>query len=453
MSVTRKKERETKNSDFDLKGVKVVIENLGPVSKAEIVLGDYTALIGPTNSGKTFIILAVNRLISSWVLFFDFYVNILYDEANNLLANKQKDTSSKDIKDLAVDRMDENLFKKAENKTKNMLYYLLKNGFLSIFGLDTKNLVSFGKEKARVSIEKDEHGKIEFVIDVSKKDISFSVEIATNYNNKLKETYIEKEIPLRMRGEFPGFLIDFQRHIPLFRFTRNPPYPKVGHIPAERMATMSAFAELIDFYAKSQGYRSIGNQESPSFSKPTIANFLGDYIKIINSLHRLKVSPNAEKLIEGKVNISKKIIQKIEYTNESNTVKPQAISSGISQLIPLVLMAESKMYPILTVEEPEVNLHANKAVEVAEYLWSLDTPMFITTHSEYFLMKMAHLSVSKGIHRQKTLKVYLLMNRTVMPLGISEKGELDEIKTIGDVINNLLSEIDDKEGKEHHADN
>jgi len=44
--------------------VQIIIENFGPIEKADIELGDFTAIIGPNASGKTFIINLVDGLMT-----------------------------------------------------------------------------------------------------------------------------------------------------------------------------------------------------------------------------------------------------------------------------------------------------------------------------------------------------------------------------------------------------
>lgn len=423
--------------DFSLRGLKITIENLGPIKKAEMDLGDYTALIGPTNSGKTFATLTVNRLVNSWTFFFSVYKANFYRKIEDKISTAIRKGNISDGNKFVENLINDNFFDRVKKETKETFAESSKNSFLSVFGLNQQELASFGQNGASASVEREVEGKIEF--NISKKDFSVSVDISKEYNANLKN---EVSKLIKSKKSIIRSVDSFFMHISPDLYFPHASYSIIGHIPAERMATMSSFTELMDFYAKSQGYRSIGTRDYPVFSKPTISNFLGDYLRAINMRQRFKMSTNAEKLIEGKLSRLRDKIQKLEYIHDSHAIKPQAISSGISQLIPLVVITESKLYPALTVEEPEVNLHANKHVEIAEYLWSLGVPMFITTHSDYFLMKMAHLWANQGANKSRDLKTYFLNNGIVTPLRISGNGELDEIKTIGAVINNLISEVD-----------
>jgi hypothetical protein len=52
-------------------------------------------------------------------------------------------------------------------------------------------------------------------------------------------------------------------------------------------------------------------------------------------------------------------------------------------------------------------------------------------------MRLAHLSKD---NKSKILRVYLLNEGHTSPLNINEKGEIEEIETIGRVMNKLLLE-------------
>ena len=91
------------------------------------------------------------------------------------------------------------------------------------------------------------------------------------------------------------------------------------------------------------------------------------------------------------------------------------------------------------IEEPELNLHAGAQVDIANYLSSLkNKKMFITTHSDIFTIQMAINHVKK---KEETLNIYLLNKGTVQKIEYTEKGDVEEIPTITDVIRNQVKEI------------
>ena len=75
-------------------------------------------------------------------------------------------------------------------------------------------------------------------------------------------------------------------------------------------------------------------------------------------------------------------------------------SSGIAQIIGILLPLRVWRGRLLIVEEPEVNLHPNLQLEVAEYLAeasrSRNIRIFLTTHSHYLLAKLSNL-YAKGV--------------------------------------------------------
>ncbi len=207
---------------------------------------------------------------------------------------------------------------------------------------------------------------------------------------------------------------------------------------------------IIDELARSKGLQILlpgasmpDNQEGKSI-KTSITEFISNYISSIQfnaNKKDYKISASGYNLIGGDLKVNKNIPLFIAFKQNENEIPFTLLSSGILQLIPIVLFAESN-YTFLLIEEPELNLHANKQVEVAEYLWKLTNEnnkrIFVTTHSDYLAMKLAHLSKH---NKNKSLKIYLLNNGVTKQLHIDENGELDEIETISNAINKLLSEI------------
>ena len=43
--------------------LRLIIEDFGPIEKTDLKFGDFTVIIGPNSSGKTFIIKIVKRLM------------------------------------------------------------------------------------------------------------------------------------------------------------------------------------------------------------------------------------------------------------------------------------------------------------------------------------------------------------------------------------------------------
>lgn len=72
-------------------------------------------------------------------------------------------------------------------------------------------------------------------------------------------------------------------------------------------------------------------------------------------------------------------------------------------------------------------------------MWGLvkekNKTVFVSTHSDYFLMRLARLSKD---NKKKSLKVYLLNEGITTPLTVDKNGNIEETPTIGKVLNRLL---------------
>jgi len=219
-------------------------------------------------------------------------------------------------------------------------------------------------------------------------------------------------------------------------------------IPTERLSVLVTMPNIIEDLAKSRGLQflfPIPSQGQPSQAgKPSLIEFMSNYLGAIQFITTSKrgISKNASDLVMGNLTLDFKLPYFINFSLGENSLPLNLISSGTLQLIPLVVLAESDLNNALLIEEPEINLHANKQVEVAEYLWKLvegkNKTVLVSTHSDYFVMKLAHLSKD---NKSKTLRVYLLNEGRTRPLNIDKSGEIEEIETIGEVLNKLLLEI------------
>ena len=118
------------------------------------------------------------------------------------------------------------------------------------------------------------------------------------------------------------------------------------------------------------------------------------------------------------------------------------IPYGYAQIVPIVLMLRSYRY--LVVDEPTLNLHADAQVKLADYLYDkvlADRRFIVTTHSDVFTVQLAVNHVKRGARSGKTLKVYLLNDGRAEEIMYTEKGDIESIPTITDVIKEQIREI------------
>jgi len=421
------------------KPVQIIIENFGPIEKADIELGDFTAIIGPNASGKTFIINLVDGLMTFASTTSMFIISTtVFRAVEEILVKKENKRYplSINMSEYSEDKINQVVDYVTEyiNKLKNQQNFDLGNiysQFFRYFQTDPKNLIRFGKDRANI-IANFEQMRINISISLDK---GLSVDFQPDRDFLIN--YVKGFTAIFMGNGGGSYSSSFQFQ-----------QLKSVLIPAERLSVLVTMPNIIEDLAKSRGLQNlfpILPQNKPNYvSKTSLIEFMSNYLGAIQFITRSKkeISKKASDLIMGNLILNFNLPYFVNFQLGEHNLPLHLISSGILQLIPLIVLAESDFNDVLLIEEPEINLHANKQVEVAEYLWNLvkekNKTVLVSTHSDYFVMKLAHLS--KG-NKSKILRVYLLNGGLTKPLHIDDNGEIEEIETIGEVINKLLLEI------------
>ena len=419
--------------------IEILVEDFGPIERADIKLGDFTAIIGPNSSGKTFLINVVDKLMNFVSTAYSFAVPnsvfravealIIKEENRGYPINIIMSEYPEDQVTMVVDHVVSELVRRGSQQNNGT--WNIYPPFFQYFQIDAKNLIRFGKDQARINA-RFELMEIDIVVPQNKESsivLSPDREFITKYVKGFRANFVG-----RGSASFGSSFRSQQLQSVL--------------IPTERLSVLVTLPNIIEDLAKSRGLQSLfpilqqGQQRQ--VTNPSLMDFLSKYLSAIQSitLTKTKISKDASDLIMGNLTLDVSLPYFINFISGGNTLPLNLVSSGTLQLIPLVVLAESNLNSFLLIEEPEINLHANKQVEVAEYLWKLveerDKTILVSTHSDYFVMKLAHLSKD---NRNKVLRVYLLNEGHTSPLKISKKGEIEEIKTIGEVMNKLLLEI------------
>jgi len=418
--------------------VRLLIEDFGPIEKADIELGDFTAIIGPNSSGKTFIINLIDRLMVFASTTYMFTIsNNVFRAVEEILVKKENKGYPISINmseypeeniNQVVDYVIENLGKIGNQQNfglGNVYGQLFRN-----FQTDPKNLIRFGRDRARITAYFEQ---MEINITISH-DKGPSIEFLP-YRDFLIN-YV-KGFTVNFMGSGGGsYGSSFQSK-----------QLRSVLIPTERLSVLVTMPNIIEDLAKSRGLQNLfpilPQAQAGQASKISLIEFMSNYLGAIQFITTSKkeISKNASDLVMGNLTLDFNLPFFINFRLGENSLPLHLISSGTLQLIPLVVLAESDLNNALLIEEPEINLHANKQVEVAEYLWNLveerNKTVLVSTHSDYFVMRLAHLSKD---NKSKILRVYLLNEGHTSPLNINEKGEIEEIETIGRVMNKLLLE-------------
>ena len=420
------------------KTVRLLIEDFGPIEKADIELGDFTAIIGPNSSGKTFIIDLVDRLMVFASNTYMFSIsNSVFMAVEEILVKKENkgypiniimSEYPKENINQVVDYVIENLGKIGNQP--NVGLGTVFGQLFRYFQTDPKNLIRFGRNQARITAYFEQ---MEINITISQ-DKEPSIEFLPHRDFLIN--YV-KGFTVNFMGSGGGsYGSSFQSQ-----------QLRSVLIPTERLSVLVTMPNIIEDLAKSRGLQyllPILPQSQPSqASKISLIEFMSNYLGAIQFIttRKKEISKNASDLIMGNLTLDFNLPFFIDFRLGENSLPLQLISSGTLQLIPLVILAESDLNNALLIEEPEINLHANKQVEIAEYLWNIveerNKTVLVSTHSDYFVMRLAHLSKD---NKSKILRAYLLNEGHIKPLNINKNGEIEEIETIGRVMNKLLLE-------------
>ncbi len=421
------------------KSIKLFVENFGPIEKADIEIGDFTVIIGPNSSGKTFLTLLADRMIAAASESFSFSVpNSVFNAIDEIIVkgedkgypiNINMSEYPKETVDQIVDYVMNNLNKIGVWQNLDFGTSFAQKIF-QYFQTDPNNLIRFGSDHARI-MAYFEHMEIDITIPKQgspKVEFQLNTEFLSKYVKQFTANFVGRGSGGYGSSYFP---VGFRNVL----------------IPTERISVLVTLPNIIEDLAKFRGLQNffpVSSQAQQQQGKLSLIDFVANYLNAIQNLTASKkeISKNASDLIMGSLTLGLNLPPfYINFRAGENSIPLNLISSGTLQLIPLIVMAESNRNNILLIEEPEINLHANKQVEVAEYLWNLveerDNSIFTSTHSDYLVMRLAHLS--KG-NKKKNLRVYLLNEGHTKPLKIDKNGEIEEIKTIGSVMNKLLLE-------------
>ncbi|GIU71091.1 MAG: hypothetical protein KatS3mg003_0570 [Candidatus Nitrosocaldaceae archaeon] len=399
------------------------VENFGPIASADIEFGDITVIIGPQNSGKSYLATLIN-ISQGWCdlnngAFLEDHFYFLLQELIRVKkgTGRYNEHEIKDVLRNNIDEFTEELIKESINLEKrglrNVLPTLLKNYYL----VELWDLIYKRSNYASINCYFD-GDEITHSVSFKIKENKINVDINVDKINVDKVRIKELELTLRtsrVEGE------TYHKYESII-------------IPTERMTLLSLFAQtttaLLDIYQR------YGKEFK-------VKNSLMHYIKHMNILLN---EPREYKIFDiGKLTINEKgLIKGIYFNDKKRKIKVplNSAGSGIMQLAGIVIPIEMLDTKFIIIEEPEINLHADMQLKVAEYLAKVSKTkkLFITTHSELILTKLIHLY---KLGKIKELKAYFIDSDKVKPIEIGEAGEYELPKSIAKVL-----EVLDKEALE-----
>ena len=370
----------------------LIVENFGPIDRSEIEFGDFTVIIGPNSSGKTFLLSLIDRLMNFVSQSVNFSISRIVFRAVEKIVIEDKGQSYP---------VNVNMSEQSDQDIQRIVDYVIKNqsqkeGFPGLdpkyvnselfryFQTEPKNLIKFGKDQATITAHFEQ--------------MSIKIMIKEDKEPQV-EFFLERDFILKYVKGFRAFYQGKGGGSYGSSYV-NPSFQRVL-IPTERISVLVTMSSIIEDLAKTRGFQFVYpmfqgiRQAYQNQTKLSLTDFLTNYLNAIQILTQSKkeFSSHASSLIGGKITINTNVPAFVNFIVGKNVIPLLLTSSGTLQLISLVVMGETDMYNTLLIEEPEINLHANKQVEVAEYLWKLveekGKMVVVSTHSDYFVMKLA----------------------------------------------------------------
>jgi hypothetical protein len=455
---------------------KLTIHGIGPIADVEIEIGDMTIIVGPNNAGKTFLSVLLYTLLSVLTPVQEIEIIRMYGHIHSFTSLEPKTINKKlidKVQRIISDILNESTKKdsitiqKDKVRTLNELYFngykqeLAKRIAMNLkknFGIENlKELLKWGEEKASIvmefkafklyiSITNSEELKVDLVPSSNQKYSELLLEFSRDEKHIYSQNQSKQPETIKLPSQFRDkrFLSQILREILLNRYNEEASTEIVPSIvPVERIAVITVFYDLLDLYIKSIGARRVlpMNISEKWKDKPIVLQFMEELISA--SRDKGKTKTNLQ-MIEGSYAVDTENYFTINYSKEGHPISLPLISSSVAQIIPLDIVASNKTYNFNIIEEPELNLHANRQIDMAQYLYGLESQTFITTHSDILIQQLALLCKSeKKNNSLRILKIYLLSDGIIEPVPIHENGMVERIRTISDAINLQLHRVAD----------
>ena len=403
--------------------MKIAFENLGPMKKAELEIGDLTIICGNNNTGKTYATHAANGLL-----------DFLRNEAGNLVSIP---TIDKLLEDGKLTTKLDNYWKTLQSRKINIanqysrvlgrVFSSSENLFADTrvyFDLDVSTLsgssqtrFGFGREngselQVMVSGEKN---LLEMIL-TSKQDFRrhgtppHHIGIRRLINDCLREALFAEAIPrpFLSSAERTGAAI-FQRELD---FTKN----RLVDLLGDKTANLSS----AQFLGKFSGEYPVAVRNNVDFIR-SLPDIVGKESHILQN-HPEVLEAFAD-IIGGEYRVARDgVVRFVPASSKRTRLTLVESSSGVRSLLDIgfYLRHEAAVGDILIVDEPELNLHPENQRKLARLfarLVNMGIKVFVTTHSDYIVKELNTLIMLN----QNSKRIQKLARES----GYDKKGLLD----------------------------
>ncbi|MBF0458318.1 MAG: AAA family ATPase [Nitrospirae bacterium] len=405
------------------------VKNFGPISKGSISLKNLTVLIGPNNSGKSYIAMLVHAFIKSY------YNRFKAEGAEQLskLSNPEYDrnTIEKNLTELekflnafAGNSKDElEIPKEISDQIIDELYqYYFKHNFIdeieTIFACENKELVRIDGTSYTIKIFCDGN-----VSELSQGRKSKSMKLTNSFEYfKYKIRDNESALPKKDNSEnilslykktisenmhFVMSVIIYNYNLELIRRSTT---LLSYYFPAGRTGIFQSYRAILSNSLSNFIYSSKSKTELPHIQS-VVLRLISDIISMSDKespLYNIAVEFEKE-IAKGEIFLKKVIptsIPEIQYSFKGATIPLHRTSSTISELAPIILYLKYLIEPgnILIIEEPEAHLHPENQRLMAKLLVRLiraGVYVIITTHSDFLLEQLSNYLMLSSVPENK----------------------------------------------------
>ena len=378
------------------------VENFAKIESAKICIDNYTVLVGPNNSGKTFLMQLVQGLSKRLAYLLDeivmeellkkdydaykeFVINSDNVSALTSCMNKRlaedKEIIMREIfgKDIYAERIYVEAIMEEESSYSIILFDAIRRTEID----DIASFLHHISPKVVSMVNRKNAGMIAIINQTGndeRKNQTLSVHWSSaNYEDMMLKSALQSI----MESES------------LF-------------LPASRTGLLLLYR---DFFANRtdndlsfvfEGERFVDNQEkTATLTKPMydFLRFLQTYSerKDINEKYRDELKFFEKHLIEGHIDVNEQGIFSYRSADENATVPMYLASSMIKEITPFVLAVMSNnMYNRLIIDEVEASLHPQKQLELVRFLNRLNNmgmKLIVSTHSDTFASKLSNLYI------------------------------------------------------------
>lgn len=395
----------------------IYAKNFGPIYEASIPVKNFTIIMGPNNSGKTFLALL------TWLAL---YTLMLVQTSRTFLKKIIKKKSTSEMKEL----MEE---------------------FFAV-NISDKLCELYTVESPSELINKQaDRAEIEFGFHIGEEKVKLGVSI-------FKDHIVPK--------------------IPDLRTELNVSLHDIVYVPAERAGIMRTYRQLLRLHLETSWPRPVIKQLKKYYetlvgkllAPPGSVKIFLDEILSIETFNTLDLSSFQKNALEMLRNaIGGELLMKedlsITYKDEFSGVEIplERSSSSVSEIAGIYLLTKFLSKDrLLVVEEPESHLHPRAQMMMARYFARLvrnGVRIFVTTHSDLLALKAAQLV---GLHKiseddrvklnydrneyleRDELAIHFLEIREKGSISreieISPYGEIEDLPTYGSVVEEMYGE-------------